>query len=233
MSAADEENPFLKSFKDPQAVANYLSGPPLFVPGFEALHRMTNVLLAERVPENGRVMVLGAGGGIELRAMAEFAGGWTFEGVDPAGEMLALARVTMGEHANRAELVEGYIGDASEGPFDAAVCLLTLHFLETEERLRTLKEIHRRLKPGAPFIAAHTCLPTDLNARTLWLDRYAAYARAAGAPSEMVAKAREAVGDMSSLYPDNVDAALISEAGFSSVEMFFAALTWRGWISHA
>ncbi|MAK59995.1 MAG: methyltransferase [Ponticaulis sp.] len=233
MSAGEDENPFLKSFKDPQAVANYLSGPPLFVPGFEALHRMTNVLLAERVPETGRILVLGAGGGIELRAMASFARGWTFEGVDPAGEMLTLAEKTLDEHADRAALVEGYIDDASEGPFDGAVCLLTLHFLEKEERLRTLKEIHRRLKPGAPFIAAHTCLPEDADARTLWLDRYAAYALASGAPMEMVTKAREAVGKMACLYPGEVDMALMSEAGFSDADMFFAAITWRGWISYA
>lgn len=233
MNSNEEENPFLKSFKDPQAVANYLSGPPLFVPGFDALHRMTNILLAERVPENGRILVLGAGGGIELRAMANFASGWTFEGVDPADEMLSLARTTLGEHAERADLVEGYIDDASNGPFDGAVCLLTLHFLEKNERLRTLKEIHRRLKPGAPFIAAHTCLPENPDARTLWLDRYAANALASGAPVEMVTKAREAVGKMSCLYPNEVDMALIAEAGFETVELFYAALTWRGWISYA
>ena len=123
--------------------------------------------------------------------------------------------------------------DASNGPFDGAVCLLTLHFLEKNERLRTLKEIHRRLKPGAPFIAAHTCLPENPDARTLWLDRYAANALASGAPVEMVTKAREAVGKMSCLYPNEVDMALIAEAGFETVELFYAALTWRGWISYA
>jgi hypothetical protein len=48
-------------FADPQAVARYAEGPPRIVPGFAHLQRMTTLLLAERVPRDGRVLVLGAG----------------------------------------------------------------------------------------------------------------------------------------------------------------------------
>ncbi len=56
-----------RPFSDPQAVARYAEGPPRLVPGFEHLQRMTTLLLAERVPQAGRVLVLGAGGGLELK----------------------------------------------------------------------------------------------------------------------------------------------------------------------
>src|SRR3546814_10014420 len=72
--------------------ASYLEGPPRQVPGFASLHRMVTLLLAERVPPNGRVLVLGAGGGLELRALAEAQPGWSFDGVDPSGDMLRLDR---------------------------------------------------------------------------------------------------------------------------------------------
>ncbi|MAK62409.1 MAG: methyltransferase [Ponticaulis sp.] len=231
--AETEENPFLKSFEDPEAVANYHSGPTLFVPGFHDLHLMTSLLLAERVPADGRILVLGAGGGLELKALAQAQPEWTFEGVDPAGEMLSLARTTLGENADRVHLVKGYIDDASEGPFDGAVCLLTLHFLKSDERRRTLREIRDRLKPGAPFVAAHSCLPADPDERALWLDRYAAFARAAGAPAEMVERAKDGVSKMDTLYSDYEDLSLISKAGFSDVTLFYAALTWRGWVGLA
>ncbi|WP_434803260.1 class I SAM-dependent methyltransferase [Paracidovorax avenae] len=52
-------------------------------------------------------------------------------------------------------LHEGYIDSAPEGPFDGATCLLTLHFLPTAERLRTLQQLRARLKPGAPLVVAH------------------------------------------------------------------------------
>ena len=46
---------------DPDAVARYRDGLPRQVPGFADLHRMTDLLLTERTPENGRVLVLSAG----------------------------------------------------------------------------------------------------------------------------------------------------------------------------
>src|SRR3546814_13382260 len=60
----------------PEAVARYTEGPKRFVPGLDGLHRMTGLLLAERVPENADILVLGAGGGSEMKAMAEAHPGW-------------------------------------------------------------------------------------------------------------------------------------------------------------
>ena len=84
----ETENLFLQSFNDPEQVAKYSEGPTRFVPGLEALHRMTGLLLAEDAPADARVLVLGAGGGLELQALAHMHPDWTFVGVDPAIEML-------------------------------------------------------------------------------------------------------------------------------------------------
>jgi tRNA (cmo5U34)-methyltransferase len=92
MSTADGVPDFLRMFSDPEAVTRYLDGPRRFVPGLADLHRMTGILLAERAPPDAKVLVLGAGGGLELKALAEAHPGWSFVGVDPSGPMLALAR---------------------------------------------------------------------------------------------------------------------------------------------
>ena len=44
--------------------------------------------------------------------------------------MLKLAERTLGPLGARVQLQHGYIDDAPDGPFDAATCLLTLHFLD-------------------------------------------------------------------------------------------------------
>jgi len=54
-------------FSDPAAVARYAEGPVRLVPGFESLQRMATLLLRETVPATGKVLVLGAGGGLELK----------------------------------------------------------------------------------------------------------------------------------------------------------------------
>ena len=216
----------LETFSDPQAVARYAEGPPRFVPGFADLHRMMVILLAERTPQNAQVLVLGAGGGLELKALAEAHPDWTFEGVDPAAEMLKLAERTLGPLASRVRLHRGYIDDAPKGPFDAATCLLTLHFLAPQERLRTAIEIRHRLKPGAPFVVAHSSFPQSEGERALWLARYAAFAMAAGADPDHAENARAAVEAHMNLLNPEQDEAILRDAGFSDVSLFYAALTW-------
>jgi len=225
--------PFLDHFDDPAKVAAYAEGPRRFVPGLDALHRMTGVLLAEHAPPQARVLVLGAGGGLELKALAEAQPGWTFVGVDPAPAMLDLAARTLGPLATRVEFVRGYIEDAPPGPFDAAVCLLTLHFLDAAERRRTAADIRARLRPGAPFVAAHSSFPQAPRERDRWLARYAAYAVASGADPEAAAGAQAAVGSSLDLFDPETDAAILRDAGFADVTPFFAAFTWRGWVAYA
>ena len=110
-------------FNDPQAVANYAQGPRRNVPGFDSLLQMSRILLSERVPPEGRVLVVGAGGGLELEDMAKAHAGWQFDGVDPSAAMLDLAARRLGPMAPRVTLHEGYVQDAPHGPFDGATCL--------------------------------------------------------------------------------------------------------------
>src|SRR3546814_7529874 len=104
--------------------------------------------------------------------------------------MLDLARVTLGPLAASAALHHGVIDSAPEGPFDAATCILTLHFIEPAECLRTLNEVRRRLKPGSPFVVAHFSFPQGEGERDLWLKRYAAFAVASGIEPSQAQKAR-------------------------------------------
>jgi len=223
----------LSVFSDPQAVARYAENPRRFVPGLADLHRMTGILLAERAPADAKVLVLGAGGGLELKVLAETYPDWTFVGVDPSEEMLRLAASTLGPLGARVELVKGYIEDAPPGPFDAATCLLTLHFIDAPERQATLHNIRARLRPGAPFVAAHSSFPQATGERALWLSRYAAFAIASGVNPEQANAASAAVGEKLAMFSPAQDEKIMRDAGFGDVSLFFAAFTWRGWIAHA
>lgn len=219
-------------FSDPAVVARYVEGPLRSVPGFAVMHDVVERILAESVPDDGRLLVVGAGGGLELTYLAERHNGWTFDGVDPSAEMLRLARKTMGPLAARAAFHEGYVGDAPKRPFDAATCLLTLHFLPGEERLRTLRQIRRRLRPGAPLLTFHHSVPGGA-ARTTWLQRYA---RFASAPSVDPVQVARSVAELSTWLPilsPEEDEALLHEAGFRDVGTYYAALTFRGWLAYA
>jgi tRNA (cmo5U34)-methyltransferase len=221
------------SFSDPQAVARYAHVPPRLVPGFADLQRMAMLLLAERAPDDARVLVLGAGGGLEMKVFAEAKPGWRFDGVDPSAEMLNLAKKTLGPLATRAQLHHGLIDCAPDGPFDATACILTLHFIERAERLRTLREVRRRLKPGAPFVAAHFSFPQSPEGRDRWLGRYAAFAVSSGVAPAQMANARAKIGETLPILAPEDDEQLLRDAGFDNVELFYAAFAFRGWVAYA
>lgn len=221
------------SFSDPTAVAGYVDNLTRQVPGVVALHQMAHVLLAEHVPVDGRVLVLGAGGGVELRAFAEAHAGWRFIGVDPSAEMLALAATTLGDFSPRAELVRGYIEAAPEFEFDGATCLLTLHFLTKDERLRTLRELRRRLKPGAPLVIAHHSVPSESAEKRMWFRRWGAFTATNGVPDAAAEGRAEMVADRLPTLPPSKEEELLREAGFHQPSLFYAALTFRGWVAYA
>jgi tRNA (cmo5U34)-methyltransferase len=223
----------MAAFSDPQAVARYADGPPRFVPGYAAMQTMTTLLLAERIPQDARVLVLGAGGGLELKAFAQAWSGWTFDGIDPSAEMLKLAEQTLGPLASRARLHQGYIDDAPQGPFDAATCLLTLHFMSPEERRRAAIEVRRRLKPGSPYVIAHLSFPQGDDERALWLSRHAAFLIASGLDAGKAANARVAIDTQTNILAPEQDEAILRAAGFSNVSLFYAAFSFRGWVAYA
>jgi len=221
----------MSSFSDPETVARYAEAPVRLVPGFHDLQRMAALLLSENTEADARILVLGAGGGLELKVFAEWNPDWEFVGVDPSAEMLGLARRTLGSLATRVSFHEGYIGSAPQGPFDGATCILTLHFIPREERLRTLVELRQRLKPGAPLIVAHHSFPQAKDEKAIWLDRYAAFAIASGVPTENARNAAKAIGEQLPALSPEQDEALLQEAGFSGVRLFYAGLTFRGWVA--
>jgi tRNA (cmo5U34)-methyltransferase len=215
------------------ASSSYAEGPPRQVPGYASLHRMVSMLLAERTPDAGRVLVLGAGGGLELKALAEAHPGWTFDGVDPSADMLELARQAVGPHIERIALHHGYIDAAPDGPFDAATSLLTFHFIPRDERLDTLRQIRLRLKPGAPFVLAHISFPQTEPERSAWIARHVAWSASADTPPAQLEASRQAIGTRLSILAPEEEEAMLREAGFTGVSLFYAALSFKGWVAYA
>jgi tRNA (cmo5U34)-methyltransferase len=216
-----------------QSVNSYAEGPPRQVPGFLGLHRMTTMLLAERMPANGRVLVLGAGGGLELKAFAESHPGWSFDGVDPSADMLRLAAQTAGPHIERIRLHQGYIEGAPEGPFDAATSLLTFHFIPREQRLETLMQVRHRLRPGAPFVVAHISFPQAEPERSMWIARHVAFGAPEGTDPAQLESARQAIGTRLTILAPEEEEAMLRDAGFSGVSLFYAGFSFKGWVAHA
>jgi tRNA (cmo5U34)-methyltransferase len=220
-------------FADPDFAARYREGPPRFVPGHHDMLRMATMLLAEDAPRDAAVLVVGVGGGIEVRHFAEAHAGWRFTGVDPSAQMLAVARSMLAEQALRCDLIEGTVEAASLGPFDAASCLLTLHMIPDGTKLATLRAIRARLRPGAPFVIVDHCLDKADPQFERRLDRYARFALDSGAPPEDVRRACEGIRQSVPMISRAREEALLEQSGFRDAEIFYAGLLWTGWTARA
>ncbi|MEM9029055.1 MAG: class I SAM-dependent methyltransferase [Pseudomonadota bacterium] len=220
-------------FADPENAKHYAEGSPAnFVPGFSIMHGLVVQLLSETAGVDGHTLVLGAGGGLELKAFADARPDWRFTAVEPSPEMIAAAKNNLDHVADRIDWIEGYIADTPAGPFDAATCLLTLHLIpDNGAKLDALCAIRERLKPGGAFAIVDNCLdPKDPNAKRT-MDRYIAFARSNGIDEDLLEHVATTVTEKGECITAEREVALLAEAGFTDVDLFFAGLSWRGWIA--
>ena len=58
-------------FDDPLQIDVYAKRTAQMVPTLRDIHRLVSVLIDEHVPQDAKILVLGAGGGLETKAFAE------------------------------------------------------------------------------------------------------------------------------------------------------------------
>lgn len=203
--------------------------PAKMVPGYAGIHAMAQVLLAQHMGA-GTVLILGAGGGFELAHLAAARPDWQFVAIDPAPDMLDLARSKCADFSDRITYVEGHIEDAPQAPCDGATCLLTLHFLPPAQRLATLQALRARLKTGAALVVAHHAIPAG--EADIWLPRFADFAANNDVTGPGLAHGARALGQALPILTPEQDAALMQQAGFTASQ-FYHALTFRGWVGIA
>lgn len=236
MTQEAAHKPTGKNFNDQDLARRYPDGPPRFVPGYEAMQQVSAQLLHERAGDDGLILVLGAGGGLELEAFALAYPNWRLTGVDPAPAMLNAARerVEAAGVSDRITLVPGYIEDAPQVQFDGAVCLLTLHFVKDDgSKLNTLRELRQRLKLGAAFAVVDLCVDLDAEDADLRLDRFSTFAINAAVDREAALQTRSQVRNRIAAVSPARQTQLLIDAGFKGVEPFYQGLSWLGLVGYA
>lgn len=216
---------------NPGFVADYERMPRLFVPGYDAAHMMTAALLQLALPRDAHLLVIGAGGGVELARFAAAEPGWRFTAVDPSAAMLAQAEARLAKTAPASVIAyhQGIALDAPTGPFDAATALLALTFVPDDgQRLAQLQAVQQRLRPGAPFILIDGISEPDTPMFDRDLARYQKHARLGGADDELIAIASGVQRDSVYQLPAARYEALLQEAGFRDVELFYKAFWTEG-----
>jgi tRNA (cmo5U34)-methyltransferase len=205
------------------------------IPGYEALHAMVDDFLRPALPEAARVLVVGAGTGMELLNLGAAHPGWRFTATDLSADMLAIGRANVGA-AGLADRVTFHLGPVHELPdapaHDAATSILISHFIKPhEERERFFRSIASRLRAGAPLVTAEIVgergTPAFAHFWEVWQGHYAA----AGIPAQEVAEDFARTDATVSFIPEEALAAVLAGCGFTDVRRFFQAFLFGGWVA--
>ncbi|HFL6947450.1 TPA: methyltransferase, partial [Stenotrophomonas maltophilia] len=82
-------------------------------------------------------------------------------------------------------------------------------------------------------VVAHHSVPQDPAGKRRWLQRYAAFGEASGVARADAQRAIEAIAERLPLLAPEQEVALLQEAGFDDVELFYAGFSFKGWVAYA
>ena len=213
----------------PERASHYDAGVGAAIAGYAAMHEVIAAAMAAALRGNAAASVLcvGVGTGQELLPYARYgAPAWRLTGVDTSPHMLAVARERSSGAGlqGRVQLHAGALQELPPGPrFDGAQMVGVLHHVEGEDaRLALLREVVRRLGPGAPFI-----IGGRVGADPVLLAVEEEQLRVAGVSPEQLERRREGLAHAAPPPSDEALFALLHRAGLTEPRQLFASLQFK------
>ncbi|MBM7107698.1 tRNA (cmo5U34)-methyltransferase [Brevibacillus laterosporus] len=219
-------------------VKRYEKTISLKIPGYFHLYDMTDRLMAAQLQGGNSsfdVLIVGAGGGQEIVTLGSRHESWTFTGIDPSAQMLEIAKsraesIALGE---RVSLIQGTLEQLPlENQYDAATCLLVLHFVKgVKQKQELLQRIGERLKPGAPFCLASLNGEPNTSAFHVQMQAWKNHMLDNGIPLEDWERFEASIGRESDLVPASIVQELLEQAGFTHATRYFGSYFVDGWFA--
>jgi tRNA (cmo5U34)-methyltransferase len=196
----------------------------------ECLHFLVGSVLKD-LPEESRVLSVGAGTGAEILTLAHLFPKWTFVAVDPAPAMLEVCkeRIQKTGILERCKFVEGYIHDVKESEFDAVVSLLAGHFVKQEDRLGFYQGMVERLRHKGYLVNAEISYNLHSPEFPSMLKNWEEIQKLLGATPESIAMLPRALKEMLTVLPPQDIENYIRSSGVDTPVRFFQAFMICGW----
>ncbi|MBK7829272.1 MAG: methyltransferase domain-containing protein [Nannocystis sp.] len=225
--SAHSAHPIVPGF-DADRAAHYDTQAAASLAGVQAMYELGVSALASQLDgqQAASLLFVGLGTGAELVPYNQFdVPGWRFTGVDPSDAMLAVARERLAAEGllARTQLHVGELHSLPPGPpFDGAQMLGVLHHVPETERLELLREVTRRLKPGAPLVVGCR-VGMDPALWDVELRRW----RSHGIPQDELERRRQGLTLMRFIESDAALFDLFAQAGLVAPRPIFVSLQFK------
>ena len=215
-----------------QQAAGYDTQWARMAPIRDSLHFLLETVFAG-LPDDARLLCVGAGTGAEIAHLAQHFPGWRFLALDPAPGMLdaCRARAEREGFADRCEFHAGLVDTLPDAAaFDGATCFLVSQFLlDTAARTAFFAAIAKRLRPGGTLAWADLAWDTAAADYPAMLRLWMQTMSGADLDADALERVRAAYArDVAILPPDRV-AELVAQAGFEAPLRFHQAGMIHGW----
>lgn len=216
---------------DQEYAASYDDRMRQRVTGYELLHDLVPPLLGAALGDAAAsVLVIGAGTGTELNALARNNPRWKFTALDTSVEMLGKAheRLRYSGYGERISLLqEDAVRFRADQAHDAGVAVLVAHFFPDDGRKADLlNAIASNLRPGAPLVLVDLMESVPLIRRA-----HQQWTLANGMSQAEMEKMSERFATEFNPVPDARLGELLSDAGFGAPTPFFRAFSFAGYIA--
>lgn len=209
--------------------AQYDAQASIALAGAAALYELGVSALTAQLDDHhaASLLYVGVGTGAELVPYTRFGvPDWRFTGVDPSEAMLAVARQRLEAEGllARTQLHHGELHTLPESePFDGAQMMGVLHHVDGQAaRVALLRELARRLRPGAPLVVG-----CRVGMDPVLVDVELRRQRAHGVSREDAERRRPMYAQMKPVESDAALAAMLAQAGFGAPKAIFLSLQFK------
>ncbi|MET0328968.1 MAG: class I SAM-dependent methyltransferase [Luteimonas sp.] len=215
-----------------QQAAGYDAQWARMAPIRESLHFLLETVFAD-LPEEARILCVGAGTGAEMAHLARRFPRWRFLALDPSARMVEAcrARAERDGFLDRCDFHTGVLDTlADTGPFEGATAFLVSQFLlDPAARTAFFAAIGTRLRTGGLLAWADLAWDTAASDYDAMLRLWMRTLSGAGLDEAAMTRMRAAYADdVAVLAPARV-VALVEDAGFASPLRFHQAGMIHGW----
>ncbi len=221
------------SFSDPDVAKVFDKMLPLSIPDYHTMRWLTTSLAANVNSSEPVIADLGSSRGDAVAPLVEAFPEGKFHLWEQSAPMCDVLHQRFSDHKNvivhREDLrIEPFVSNY----FDCVLSVLTIMFVPVEYRVILFKRIYDSIKPGGRFLLVEKTLQSsDLSHKEFTSEYYSMKSRN-GYSDEQIERKRLSLEGVLVPMTFRANVSNLQDAGFKSVECYWKALHFTGWIAY-